>query len=82
MRRVVVTGMGPTKGIALPLLSAGGTGWVLTALLLGLVAGREVFADETTSEPRAETEADEIELPEIVTRPVRPARTEQLGLFQ
>ncbi len=34
---VVVTGMGPTKGIALPLLSAGGTGWVLTAASIGLV---------------------------------------------
>ncbi len=34
----VVTVMVPTKGIALPLLSAGGTGWVLTAVSLGLVA--------------------------------------------
>lgn len=34
---VVVTGMGPTKGIALPLLSSGGTGWILTAASLGLV---------------------------------------------
>jgi hypothetical protein len=34
---LVVTGMGPTKGIALPLLSSGGTGWVLTAASLGLV---------------------------------------------
>lgn len=34
---VVVTGMGPTKGIALPLLSSGGTGWILTAAALGLV---------------------------------------------
>lgn len=35
----VVTVLVPTKGIALPLLSAGGTGWVLTATALGLVAG-------------------------------------------
>jgi cell division protein FtsW len=34
---VVVTGLGPTKGIALPLLSSGGTGWILTAAALGLV---------------------------------------------
>lgn len=34
----VVTGLGPTKGIALPLLSAGGTGWVLTCGALGLCA--------------------------------------------
>lgn len=33
----VVTGLGPTKGIALPLVSSGGTGWILTALSLGLV---------------------------------------------
>ena len=39
----VVTGMAPTKGIALPLVSAGGTGWVLTAFSLGLLVsmGRE-----------------------------------------
>ena len=34
----VVTVVVPTKGIALPLLSAGGTGWVLTAFSLGMVA--------------------------------------------
>jgi cell division protein FtsW len=34
---LVVTGMAPTKGIALPLLSYGGTGWILTAFSLGLV---------------------------------------------
>lgn len=34
----VVTVVVPTKGIALPLISAGGTGWVLTASALGLVA--------------------------------------------
>jgi cell division protein FtsW len=33
----VVTGLGPTKGIALPLVSSGGTGWILTAFCLGLV---------------------------------------------
>ena len=34
----VVTVVVPTKGIALPLISAGGTGWVLTAFSLGLIA--------------------------------------------
>ena len=34
---LVVTGMAPTKGIALPLLSAGGTGWLLTACVLGVL---------------------------------------------
>ena len=33
----VVTAVAPTKGIALPLLSSGGTGWVLTAFSLGLI---------------------------------------------
>ncbi|MHC4218507.1 MAG: FtsW/RodA/SpoVE family cell cycle protein, partial [Planctomycetota bacterium] len=45
----VVTGWAPTKGIALPLVSAGGTGWVLTAFSLGLLVsiGREADqADE------------------------------------
>jgi len=79
---LAVTGLGPTKGIALPLLSAGGTGWVLTAGMLGLVAGREAFSDETAeagTEPEAVTEPSPP--PAIVTRPVRPARPEQLGLF-
>jgi cell division protein FtsW len=33
----VVTGMAPTKGIALPLVSRGGSGWILTAFSLGLL---------------------------------------------
>jgi cell division protein FtsW len=33
----VVTGLGPTKGIALPLVSQGGTGWAFTALCLGVL---------------------------------------------
>lgn len=33
----VVTGLAPTKGIALPLISMGGTGWILTSGCLGLV---------------------------------------------
>lgn len=33
----VVTGLAPTKGIALPLMSSGGTGWILTGFALGLV---------------------------------------------
>ncbi len=49
----VVTVMVPTKGIALPLLSAGGTGWIMTAFALGLVAGldRQV---EVVVEPSVE----------------------------
>lgn len=46
----VVTGLGPTKGIALPLLSSGGTGWVLTAACLGLL----VNMDRTRRKDRVE----------------------------
>ncbi len=38
MNLAVVTVVVPTKGIALPLLSAGGTGWIVTAAAVGLVA--------------------------------------------
>lgn len=37
----VVTGLAPTKGIALPLISRGGTGWMLTAFSLGLLIGMD-----------------------------------------
>jgi cell division protein FtsW len=42
----VVTGLGPTKGIALPLLSSGGTGWILTAAALGVVVAIDRLSDE------------------------------------
>jgi cell division protein FtsW len=38
MNIAVTTVVVPTKGIALPLVSAGGTGWVVTAAALGLIA--------------------------------------------
>ena len=38
---MVVTGLGPTKGIALPLLSNGGTGWIVTSVCLGLIVAIE-----------------------------------------
>ena len=34
---LVTTALVPTKGIALPLISRGGTGWILTAFCLGLL---------------------------------------------
>jgi len=43
----VVTGSAPTKGIALPLLSSGGTGWVLTAFCIGLLVSMEREADDS-----------------------------------
>jgi cell division protein FtsW len=50
----VVTGLAPTKGIALPLVSSGGTGWVLTSFCLGLVIAAERTqrrAEEGAPEP-------------------------------
>lgn len=38
---LVVTGLAPTKGIALPLLSSGGTGWILTAASLGVIVAMD-----------------------------------------
>lgn len=41
MNLAVVTGLAPTKGIALPLVSYGGTGWVLTAASLGVLVAMD-----------------------------------------
>lgn len=48
---MVVTGLGPTKGIALPLLSAGGSGWILTSASLGLL----VAMDRRHPQPDSQT---------------------------
>ena len=48
----VVTGLGPTKGIALPLVSSGGTGWILTAFSLGLL----ISIDRGHAEPATRAE--------------------------
>jgi len=42
---LVTTGLIPTKGIALPLISRGGTGWILTAFFLGLLPAIERTAE-------------------------------------
>lgn len=53
----VVTVVVPTKGIALPLVSAGGTGWILTAFGLGLVAALDnANYEEATAEGEATAE--------------------------
>ncbi len=46
MNMLVVTGLAPTKGIALPLISSGGTGWVMTAFALGLLVAMDRGAAE------------------------------------
>lgn len=61
----VVTGLGPTKGIALPLLSSGGTGWILTAASLGLIVAidRHHAAEERGGLELAEESVAESEPP-------------------
>ena len=49
MNMLVVTALVPTKGIALPLLSNGGTGWLLTALCIGLIDAIDRTNKPTTS---------------------------------
>lgn len=53
MNLVVVTGLAPTKGIALPLLSSGGTGWVLTCASLGILMAMDRAANLPTRSPAA-----------------------------
>lgn len=50
----VVTGWAPTKGIALPLLSSGGTGWILTAASLGLLVRMDRLLAEREELPCVE----------------------------
>lgn len=57
MNLLVVTGLAPTKGIALPLMSAGGTGWILTAGAIGVV----MSIDRT--QPKAVAAERELALP-------------------
>lgn len=59
MNLLVVTGLMPTKGIALPLLSSGGTGWVLTAASLGLLIAMDRHASRETREVREPLETIE-----------------------
>ncbi|HZW06025.1 MAG TPA: FtsW/RodA/SpoVE family cell cycle protein, partial [Phycisphaerales bacterium] len=53
----VVTGMAPTKGIALPLLSSGGTGWILTAASLGLLINMDRNAERLATAREAGSRA-------------------------
>lgn len=54
----VVTGLGPTKGIALPLVSSGGTGWILTAFSMGVLAAIDRTQPEDMSVVNATSSAD------------------------
>lgn len=50
MNLLVVTALIPTKGIALPLLSSGGTGWLLTALSLGVLVRMDWQTEQGASD--------------------------------
>jgi cell division protein FtsW len=63
----VVTGLGPTKGIALPLVSSGGTGWILTAASLGLLIAMDPEGEyETAPELEVEHEPVQVASPMLV----------------
>lgn len=62
MNLLVVTGLAPTKGIALPLVSSGGTGWLLTAFMLGVLARLDAARPPQVTADLAATA-----LPEIVS---------------
>lgn len=75
MNLLVVTGLAPTKGIALPLVSSGGTGWIATAAALGLVMAMDrcqrlpvVSVEETRVKP---AEAPKLE---VHVRPIQLPR--------
>ena len=59
----VVTGLAPTKGIALPLVSQGGTGWVLTAFSLGLLIAMDRRAWAVSARAGRIDSSDETQLP-------------------
>lgn len=69
MNMMVVTGMVPTKGIALPLLSAGGTGWLMTAAALGLLVAldrvQKIEAEQEIAESAALPRAVSIAAPAV-----------------
>ena len=52
----VVTGLAPTKGIALPLVSHGGTGWLLTALSLGFLVSIDRASDRAEAKRALRTD--------------------------
>jgi cell division protein FtsW len=55
MNILVVTALVPTKGIALPLLSNGGTGWLLTAFCIGLIDAIDRKNDTVMAMPLKQT---------------------------
>lgn len=56
---LVVTGLAPTKGIALPFLSSGGSGWVATGFSIGLLLSIERHAIRRERELGISADEDE-----------------------
>jgi len=73
MNLLVVTGLMPTKGIALPLLSSGGTGWVLTSASLGLLIAMDRHARAETTAQQTREDAATPDDPPAIDEPTRPA---------
>jgi cell division protein FtsW len=70
----VVTGTAPTKGIALPLLSSGGTGWLLTAFCIGLLVAmdRRSPHERAVNAEGACGRRDDTSCDEAISSPPRP----------
>ena len=56
---MVTTSLVPTKGIALPLISRGGTGWILTAFCLGLLIAIERTRPSSDDSPPGQPGGDD-----------------------
>jgi cell division protein FtsW len=81
---VVVTGLGPTKGIALPLISSGGTGWIMTAASLGLLVAMDSrhAQEEAGGEAAVEVEMERAAAPGwrfLRATPLLPASAEPVA---
>jgi cell division protein FtsW len=74
----VVVGWGPTKGIALPLLSSGGTGWILTAGALGVLVALDRHASRHVA---VDSPAGTAESSQPAATPVQPAPGEAIKVM-
>jgi cell division protein FtsW len=70
----VVTASMPTKGIALPLISSGGTGWIMNAVAIGVLMSIERInrreADAARHSSRSGSHGFEVEAPKAHAVPV------------
>ena len=71
----VVTVVMPTKGIALTLVSAGGTGWVMCAVMVGLLAAVDRLNRHVQDE--VDSDEEEWEVPRVIS--ISAARAARVG---